>query len=192
MVLCLPYSGSPQGERLAMTTSSKFLVDNPIYKTSTASLVSSSENGLQSRNRTLRTVGSEVSCDASPPSRCSSTSKLTADNPQYATHLAPPPTQKPPRYIKVNSVAEPMYELIKTSERGTDGVTVLANTPSDVDGSSGNNNGGEPVYSTPNKVKRDSTVPLYESTMDIPAAVGADGAPYAKLNHKQSHTQLSI
>lgn len=74
-----------------------------------------------------------------------------------------------------------MYELIKTSKRNsTDGVAVQASLQS---GTSGENNGGEPVYSTPHKMKRDSTVPLYESTMEIPAAVGADGTPYAKLNH---------
>lgn len=168
--------------RQRVTASSEFLVDNPIYKTTTSStsLISSAENGVRSssRSRTLRTMGSEATVDTSPTN---STSKLTAaDNPQYGTHLAPPPTQKPPRYIKVNTGAEPMYELIKGSQTSLNGAGAAAGTQPAPSGTTG----GDPVYSTPGLVKGESGVPLYESTMDIPTAVGADGE-YAKLNHNK-------
>lgn len=75
-----------------------------------------------------------------------------------------------------------MYELIQVSESGTDRAIAQSSTLSIASGTIG---GEEPVYSTPSKVKqRDSNVPLYESTMDIPATVGEDGE-YAKLNHKK-------
>lgn len=167
--------------RQRVATSSDFLVDNPIYKTSTSSLISSAENGLQSRNRTLRTVASEGKLDASPTH---SSCKLSADNPQYGTNLAPPPNEKPPRYIKVSTGAEPMYELIQGSDSGMDKVSVRASVHSAASGDGGGGE-GDPVYSTPARPpKRDSAVPLYESTMDIPAMVGADGE-YAKLNHNK-------
>jgi hypothetical protein len=166
--------------RQQVTTSSEFLVDNPIYKTSTASLIHTSQNGLRgnSRNRTLKSVGSEVNCDGSL-SPCNSTCKLAADNPQYGSGLHPPPTHKPPRYIKVNAGSEPTYELIQGSESSTDGSTARVDTLSVISRGSGE---VEPVYCTPSTAKKDLSVPLYESTMDIPIAVGA-GGEYAKLNH---------
>lgn len=179
-----------------MATSSEYLIDNPIYKTSTTSLVSSAENGLHSRSRTLRTLGSECNLGVGSEGNLSaslinSSTKLMADNPQYGTRLAPPPNEKPPRYIKVNTGAEPMYELIQGSESSMDEVSVRASVHS-VGSMEG---GGDPVYSTPGRpakqdtekrdsIKQDSAVPLYESTMDIPATVGVEGE-YAKLNHNK-------
>lgn len=152
-----------------------FLVDNPIYKTvSSSSLL---ENGRVSTT-VLRSVGSDPNISQSPKLK-----QTAADNPQYGTHFElqpPPPNQKPPRYIKVSTgEAEPMYELIEGSKNKlTTAAEVAGPNLGDVDDEK-----GDPVYSTPGlPVKPQATVPLYESTMDIPATAGKDGE-YSKLNH---------
>lgn len=174
-------------------------MDNPIYKTCTSStsLINNPENGLR-HNTTinngtsrLRAVGSERS-NHQAGTTIHSNLVTEAENPQYGTahmqppqtpnqkvppNLTPPPSQKAPRYTKVNvpGVVEPTYELI----RGGNGVAVKIHSELPHPA------GEDPVYSIPNPVKQEVDIPLYESTMDIPAIAGKDG-DYAKLNYDKS------
>ena len=161
-----------------ISANSEFLVNNPIYiKSSTASLTGQLENGVQPlrslNSNNTSTALTTASLEGKQNSSPTHGSLAEAQNPQYGVNSVPPLSD---RYIKVNSGAEPiepMYELVKGSSKSTDG-----------DGQS-----ADPVYSTPAPVpaKRNSSIPMYESTMDVAATVGLDGA-YAKLNH--NHSQM--
>lgn len=179
--------------RQRITTNSDFLVDNPIYKTcnSTTSLVNS-ENGVRSNKLELRSVGgssdsilNEPEPSAPPPSG----NKLSAaENPQYGSspQYHPPPSHKPPRYIKVNPGEEPTYEIIKNANTETpNGSKTLPSNRSTT---------GDPIYSTPSPVLKrgePKTLPLYESAMDVPVAMGKDGV-YAKLNHESKTSSVPL
>ncbi len=150
-----------------MNAGSDFLVDNPIYKTSSVSLLPA-ENGRHAHSTTLRNLGSE---DNSPTH--STSAKLTAaDNPQYGTHREGEPKYKGSESnTDIASTGDPVYSIplpVKHDSKRDSRRDSRSDSRSD----------------SRHDSKRDSGVPLYESTMDIPTTVGTDGE-YAKLNHNQ-------
>ena len=181
-------------------TANSFLVDNPIYKTtggSVASLNSDSgvlTNGSGTQNGLKPVSRAETSHSSAHQSNghvISLDSKLAlAPNPQYGT-VDKQQQQQPPsisqRYVRVTSDSEPDYEILPEAHQERSNSML----PPPLRPTGGGGSGPDPIYSLPTALnqhpshqstKPEFRLPVYESTTDLPATTGKDGA-YAKLNH---------
>jgi len=181
------------------------LVDNPIYKTtgSVASLTSDSgilangsgftHNGFKP---TSRAEISHSSVQQTNGHALLPENKLAlAPNPQYGTVDQQQQQQPPPlsqRYVRVTSESEPDYEVLPEEHQERCNSMVPLPVRRNGGRGGGGGRGPDPIYSLPSALnhhgshhhgpKPEFKPPIYESTTDLPASTGNDGA-YAKLNH---------